>query len=174
MLSPYLMVGTVLKPQGVLGQVKVRPLTDDPQRFEDLDHAFVKRGDAYARISLEEVRVHQGFVYCTLNGAQTREQAEEQRGLELFIAREQAVPLDEDSHFITDLVGCKVVDMQGAPVGVLTEVLQPGAADVYVIKTDQGTLMVPALKRVITQVDVQNKLITLDEQVLPEVGVLEH
>ena len=173
MLSAYLLVGIVLKPQGVLGQVKVRPVTDDPERFYDLEYVYFNQGKDYIQLPVHEVRVHQGFVYCTLDDTSTREQAEQQRGMELYIAREQAVPLEEDSHFIVDLVGCKVQNLQGEPVGTLVEVLQPGAADVYVIKTPKGNMLVPALKRVVVRVDIQQKLITLDERVLPEVAVVE-
>ncbi len=173
MLSAFLMVGVVVKPQGVIGQVKVRPLTDDPERFYDLEHLYIKQEDAHVRVPIGEVRVHQGFVYLVLNNAATREQAEEQRGTALYVSRDQAVPLDEDSHFIVDLVGCRVVNTQGEAIGVLREVLQPGAADVYVIKTQEGSLMVPALKRVVIRVDVAGRLITLDEKVLGEVAVFD-
>lgn len=174
MISTHLLVGVVIKPQGVLGQVKVHPQTDDPQRFYDLKHLYIKNGEKFEAVSLEQVRVHQGFVYCVVNGASTREQAEQQRGLQLYVSREQAVPLEEDRYFIVDLVGCDVVNTRGEPIGVLKEVLQPGAADVYVIKTPEGTMMVPALKRVVTEVDVHQRRITLDEQTLPEVAVLDH
>ena len=172
MLAKHLMVGVVAKAQGILGEVKIKPLTDDPDRFAVLSEVLVKRGNALEPVSLSFVRVHQGFVYAHLDGATTRNQAEAQRGWKLYVDRQHAVPLPEDHHFIVDLVGCHVQDTQGRELGTLTEVLQPGANDVYVVK-GQRNLMVPVLKRVIRSVDVDQRLIVLDAQVLPEVAVFE-
>ena len=64
-------------------------------------------------------------------------------------------------------------DTQGSSIGTVKEVLQPGAQDVYVIATDKGRMMIPALKRVVLTVDVQKRLVVLDESVLAEVAVLD-
>lgn len=173
MLSEYLQVGTVVKPQGIQGLVKIWPMTDDPERFLDLDGVWLQQGEAYHAVPLEEISVRGRLVYARLDGAISREQAERQRGLALFVSRAQAVPLPPDSHFISDLVGCRVVDMQGQEIGLLTQVLQPGANDVYVIKTKTGRILLPALKKVVPTVDVVHKLITVDSALFDEVAVIE-
>ncbi len=172
MPAEHLIIGQVVKAQGLSGEVKVKPLTDDPARFVDLDKALVEREGGFVPVRIAYVREHQGFVYLRIDGASTREQAEAQHGMLLFVARADAVDLPEDHHFIVDLIGCSVQDNLGKTLGTLTDVLQPGANDVYVVNTGKGSLMVPALKKVVLSVDIQQKRIVLDAQVLPEVSVL--
>lgn len=177
MLSEYLLIGTVIKAQGIRGQIKIKPLTDDPRRFYDLSRVMVNKGQEndYQPCEIEDISVREGFVYAHLSGCQTRSQAEEQRGWMLYVRREDAVVLDEDQHFIADLIGCRVEDSKGNDIGVLREVLQPGANDVYVITLKQGgTMMLPALKKVIPTVDIERRIITINEQFLDEVAVIEH
>ena len=95
MFSEYLSIGEVLKPQGVRGQVKVRPDTNDPARFSQLQQVYIQQDNAYIAWPVSDVSVRDGYVYCTLNHAQTRDDAEKQRGAMLYIDREHAVPLAE-------------------------------------------------------------------------------
>ena len=171
MLSEYLLIGEVLRPQGVKGQVKVRPDTDDPERFLDLNQVFLKQGDGYTAAPVADVSVRDDGVYLRLQNAQTRDEAEKQRGWMLYIDREHARPLAENETFICDLIGCKAVDTQGREIGVVQDVLQPGGNDVYVIKTPKGEMLLPALKHVVPVIDVKNGIMTVDEARLPEVAV---
>lgn len=173
MRSPVLLIGVVLKAQGLTGEVKVQPLTDDPHRFAGLDHVLVERDGGHAPIAMAFERVHQGFVYLRLEGASTRTQAEAQRGWRLYVDRAHAVKLPEGSWFIADLIGCRVEDTRGSLLGMLKDVMQPGANDVYVVKRAQGEMLVPAIARVLRRVDAENGVIVLDEQVLEEVAVFE-
>lgn len=171
MLSEYLLIGEVLRPQGVKGQVKVRPDTDDPERFLDLNQVFLKQSDGYTAAPVADVSVRDDGVYLRLQNAQTRDEAEKQRGWMLYIDREHARPLAENETFICDLIGCKAVDTQGREIGVVQDVLQPGGNDVYVIKTPKGEMLLPALKHVVPVIDVKNGIMTVDEARLPEVAV---
>ena len=91
MLSAYLLIGQVLRPQGVRGQVKVRPDTGDPDRFEALDFVYIHQKDGtYERISVDEVSVREDAIYLRLNGASTREEAEAQRNWMLYVDRAHA------------------------------------------------------------------------------------
>lgn len=173
MLSEYLLIGQVLRPQGIKGQVKVRPDTDDPGRFEELEFVYLKKGDGYEQLPVNEVSVREDGVYLRLNGAQTRDEAEKQRNWMLYVDRAHAVELGENETFICDLIGCKAVDTQGNELGKVTDVLQPGGNDVYVIKTPKGEMLLPALKHVIPAVDVEKGVIIIDEKRLPEVAVCD-
>ena len=124
MFSEYLSIGEVLKPQGVRGQVKVRPDTNDPARFSQLQQVYIQQDNAYIAWPVSDVAVRDGYVYCTLNHAQTRDDAEKQRGAMLYIDREHAVPLAENEYYISDLIGCTVQDQQGQAIGTLADVLQ--------------------------------------------------
>lgn len=171
MLSAYLMIGQVLRPQGIKGLVKVRPDTDDPDRFHDLSTVYIKNGAEYTEITVDEAEVRDDGVYLRLNGAQTRNDAEKQRGWMLYVDREHARPLAENETFICDLIGLQVVDEQGRELGRVTDVLQPGGNDVYVIKTPRGEMLLPALKHVVPGIDTAKGTMTVIAQRLPEVAV---
>lgn len=168
-LAPYLIVGEIARPHGLRGELKVKPLTDDPDRFFALKR--VRIGDEVR--TLHTLRVHEGYAYIRLEGIYSRAAAEAMRGILLSIPREDAVPLDEDTEFICDLVGCEATDTAGEAHGILKEVLQPGGVDVYVFAGPKGRLMVPALKKVVLEVDVAAKRILLDAQGLAETAVYE-
>lgn len=173
MLSEYLLVGVVVRPQGTRGEVKIKPFTDDPHRFLALEQVYREAEGGHKPIGIRGISVREGMVYATLGDSATRDEAEAQRDMKLYVSRADAVQLPEDSHFIADLIGCRVEDTKGQPLGVLVEVLQPGSADVYVIKTATGRMMLPALKKVVLEVWPEQKRIVLDEQLLPEVAVIE-
>lgn len=171
MLSEYLLIGQVLRPQGIQGQVKVRPDTADQERFLDLTEVFLKKNDQYVPVSVDDVSVRDDAVYLRLNGATTRNEAETQRDWMLYVDRAHAVELMENENFICDLIGCDVVDTKGSAIGKIKEVLQPGGNDVYVITTPQGEMLLPALKFVVPEVDVEHNVVTVDESRLREVAV---
>ena len=172
MLSEYLLIGQVLRPQGIKGLLKVRPDTDDPERFLDLESVFVKQGEAYTEMPVDEVSVREDGVYLRLNGVQDRDAAEKQRNLMLYVDRDHAVELGEDETFICDLIGCKVIDLQGNELGTVKDVLQPGGNDVYVFRGGSlGEVLVPALKSVVLSVDLEVGGMRLDGKRLNEVGL---
>ena len=175
MLSEYTLIGEVLRPQGIKGEVKVRPDTDDADRYLDLESVFAKRekDTGYTVMSVDSARVQADGVYLRLNGAQDRNEAEKQRGLFLYVDREHAVQLGEDSNFICDLIGCEVYGDKGTYIGKVIDVLQPGANDVYVLSTPRGEVLVPALKKVFPVTDVENRRMIADESVYPQVAVLQ-
>ncbi len=173
MLSEYLLIGEVLKPQGIKGLVKVRPDTDDPERFLDLTYVFVKNGDVYTKTDVDEVSVREDAVYLRLNGVTDRDVAEKQRGLMLYIDRANAVQLNENETFICDLIGCEVKDRQGNVLGKIKDVLQPGGNDVYVVKCRQGEMLLPALLHIVIEVKTEEGFVTVDESRLHEVAVCD-
>ena len=176
MLSDYLLIGVIVKPQGINGQVKIKPITDDPNRFIPLNSLFAGQPEdpQPVLVQIEDITVREGFVYASVDHSITRDQAEKQRRLQLYVKREEAVILQEDRNFITDLIGCCIIDSKGIEIGKLIEVLQPGANDVYVIKlNNQKVMMLPALKIVIPKVDIDKKLIFINEALLEEVAVIE-
>jgi len=173
MYCEYFLIGQVLRPQGVRGQVKVRPDTDDPARYKLLDMVYLKKGDRYEPISISDVSVRDGFVFCTLNNASTCEEAEAMRDTMLYIDRAHAVDPGEDGDFICDLIGCRVIDTKGNELGILKDVLQPGANDVYVIKMKKGMMYLPAVKHVVTETHTKENYVVVDEERLPEVAVIE-
>lgn len=173
MLSEYLMIGEITKPQGVRGEVKVRPCTCDPGRFEGLDTVYVKRGEDYAPMNIRVNRLSDDAVFMNVEGVVDRDQAEKLRGTMIYIDRAHAVELDEDTTFLCDLYGLKGAVDDGRDLGTLRDVMQPGGNDVYVFDGPLGEVLVPALKSVVLSVDLQEGVMRLDGKRLDEVAVFE-
>ena len=173
MLSQYLMIGEITKPQGVRGEVKVRPCTCDAERFEGLETVYVEKDGGYAPMSIRVNRLGADAVFMNVAGVTDRDAAEKLRGTLLYIDRAHAVQLDEDTNFITDLYGLRGVVDDGRDLGELTEVMQPGGNDVYVFKGALGEVLVPALKSVVLKVDLQAGEMLLDGKRLDEVAVFD-
>ena len=173
MLSEYLMIGEITKPQGVRGEVKVRPCTCDADRFEGLEKVYFEKDGSYVPVAVKVNRVGADAVFMNVEGVQDRDGAEKLRGTLLYIDRANAVALDEDSNFLCDLYGLRGVVSDGRDLGKLTEVMQPGGNDVYVFKGPLGEVLVPALKSVVIKVDLDRGEMLLDGPRLDEVGVFD-
>ncbi len=167
----YLVIGEITKPQGVQGELKARPITCDPERFRGLEAVYLLEKGQYVRRGVRVRSVSDEAVFFRMDGVETREDAEKMRGAALYIDREHAVRLGEDENFLVDLIGCEALDENGTVYGEIKDVLQPGGNDVYVIAGRRGEILVPALKSVVTRVDVENKKMHLDSRRLREVAV---
>lgn len=175
-MNEYLRIGVVLKPQGVKGELKVQPLTDDPNRFAALKEAYIEtKSGGHTLMGVTSVSVREDAVYLTLSGVDDRNGAERLRNAYLCVDRSQAIKLPKGRYFVCDLIGCEVFDTEGNKLGILKDVLQTGAADVYAVRgeTKEKNFMVPALKKLLHSVDVEAKRIVLDAEVLPQVAVYE-
>ena len=170
MLSEYLMIGEITKPQGVRGEVKARPCTCDPERFEGLETVYIEKDGGYAPLKIAVNRIGDDAVFMNVEGVNDRDAAEKLRGTRLFIDRAHAVELDEDTNFLTDLYGLHGVTDDGRDLGKLTDVMQPGGNDVYVFKGPLGEVLVPALKSVVAKVDLERGEMLLVGKRLDEVA----
>ena len=173
MLSEYLMIGEITKPQGVRGEVKIRPCTCDPDRFDGLETVYVKRGESFAPMNIHVNRLSGDAVFASVEGVTDRDQAEKLRGTLIYIDRAHAVALDDDTTFLADLYGLRGLTDDGRDLGELTDVMQPGGNDVYVFKGPLGEVLVPALKSVVLAVDLERGEMRLDGRRLDEVAVFE-
>ena len=173
MLDTHLIIGEITKPQGVKGEVKVRPITCAPERFEDMREVFFQKDGQFVPKKMRTTRIDPDAVYMMFDGIKDRNAAETLRGELLFVDRDHAVELPEDAEFIIDLIGCVAHDDSGRLIGTLKDVLQPGSNDVYVFQGPLGTVLVPALKVVVLAVDVREKTMLLSQEKLKEVAVFD-
>ena len=172
MQAEYIQIGEIVKPQGIRGEVKLRAMTSDMGRYARLEAVYLRRGGAYEERRVEKGRANDGFAYLKLEGVQSRDDAEALRGVEVYVDRAHAIELGEDENFVCDLIGLEAVDTQGNAVGRLTDVLTPNSVcDVYVFSTPRGEMMMPALRRVVREVDLAAGRMLLDAQALAEVAV---
>ena len=98
-MDKYLVIGEIVKPQGVRGEVKLRPITCDVERFDGLEQAYFRRGEDFIPVHIRASRRAQEAVFLTLEGVEDRDAAEKLRGELLYIDRAHAVELDEDTNF---------------------------------------------------------------------------
>jgi len=165
-------IAKVLKPHGIRGEVKVQLFSDNFDAFCERGYAYAKQDGAFGRVEYSAVRINPPYVYITIGGVCSRNDAEAYHGTLLYIDREDFGDTDEGEYYVCDLVGLRVVDETGKELGKLKEVLQHGAADVYVVAADNG-FMFPALKRVIRSVDLGSGEICVDAAALAEVAVYD-
>lgn len=170
-MTDYLIIATVVKPQGVRGECKLRSWAADIGQFHRWNTLYRKTGSGYEPVSVRVARIRDGFVYAFLNGSSSAEEAEAFRDTDLYVDRAHTAPLEEDAVLIADLVGCEARDENGETIGTLTDVLQYGTVDTWVFRTAEGTLMAPALKAVFPSVDPERKTILAVRNRLEEVAV---
>ena len=165
-MENMLRVGVITSPHGIKGEVKVFPTTDDAKRFKDLKKVILDTGKEYIPMEIEHVKFFKNMVILKFRGYDNINEIEKYKSRDLLITRDQAVDLEPDEYFITDLIGLTVVSDQGAELGTLKDVLETGANDVYVVAMKDGKeLMLPAIGDCILNVDL--------EQGRMEVHVLE-
>lgn len=169
MNSKYLRIGRIVRPHGVRGDVKLIPATDDLERFSGLTDAYLETNGVYQAVRLSDVRLMPAAVALHVEGVDSVEAAERIKNLFLCVDRGHAAALPENTWFVADLIGCEVYDTDGTRYGAVTNVLETGANDVYEI--DGGKLLVPALKKVLAEVDTQGGRIVFFTDVLREVGL---
>ncbi|MBR3382131.1 MAG: 16S rRNA processing protein RimM [Clostridia bacterium] len=165
-------IAQILRPHGIRGEVKIEPLTDDLSRFKKLREAYLERSGQYDAVIVDGAKNAGGAVVLHIEGYDSPEEAEKLRGVYLCVDRAHAVKLPKGVYFVSDIIGCAVSSTDGTDLGILKEVFETNANDVYVIEGERK-LLVPALKKLLTLVDVENKRILLDAQVLSEVGLFE-
>jgi 16S rRNA processing protein RimM len=157
MLSDYLAVGKVVNTHGVRGELKVMPMTSDPSRFDYLLFVTAKYEGKPKEFRVTGARFHKNMVLLKLQGIDTMDEAEKLKGQELWVQRKHARPLEEDEFFICDLIGMDVYEEDNL-LGTLTDVLETGSNDVYVVKREgKKDLLLPALKSVVLKVDLDSK-----------------
>lgn len=162
-----LIVGSVLKPQGIRGEIKVKPFTDSAETFSCFKSVFLD-GEEYKILS---VRTGDGFVYLGLKGVADRNAAELLRGGQIVIPREEAPELPAGSYYIADILGSAVMTEKGETLGTLKDVTN-AATDVYTLDMGGRDVLFPAAKGVVLQVDTDKKIITVDSKRFYEVAVL--
>ncbi len=150
----FFTIGTIIAPHGVRGDIRILPQTDFPDRFLDMETCYID-GKLYHFTS---ARFHKQFVLATFSEVPDRNAAELLIKKDIQVTREELVELPEGRYYIFDIVGLPVYDTKDNYLGVVKEVLQPGANDVYVVsKEGEPDLLLPVLDWVILSIDLQAK-----------------
>lgn len=166
MESSFVHVGTVGKPHGLRGEVKVIPETDDPRLFEGLHALYIGPSEEHSReFEVESVRFQQARIglipLLKVKGYDSPEAASTLRGQLLLVDR-QSVELMEDEVFAYEVVGLVVQTEDGTVIGRVTDVLESPAHDLYQVeKLDGSVALVPVVSEFIKNVDLDAELVTI-------------
>lgn len=171
MSAKWIAIALVTSPQGIRGEVRVKPLTDFPERLESTEKVSVKIEGRRAEYEVERARPHgRGMYVMKLRGIDDRNAAEGLRGVQLEVSEDEVVPLPDGTYYVFDLVGSIVYDVDGNRLGSLTDVITTAGNDVYVVEFDDGSeILFPAVKHVVKRVDISSGTIVVD----PPPGLLE-
>ena len=161
-MEQLLRVGVISSTHGVRGEVKVYPTTDDPNRFKKLKKVVLDTGREYLDLEISGVKFFKNQVILKFKGIDNINDIEKYKGKDLLVHREDAVALEENENYVADLIDLKVVTDDGKVLGYLTEVMETGANDVYIVETEDGQeLLLPAIRECILDVDLDEEVMTV-------------
>lgn len=159
-MQKYFEVGQIVNTFGVKGMLKVKPFTDDANRFEELKKVYICKKEKLEEVEIEEVKYHKDMVLLKVKGIDDMNEAEKVKGLYLKIDRKNAKKLPKDTYFIADLLGLEVYSDTGELLGKVDDIFRTGANDVYVIKDEKGKqLLLPGIPDVIKEIDLEKEKI---------------
>lgn len=154
-MQDYLIVGKIVNTKGLMGEVKVYPITQYPRRFDDLTFVYVETKNGKSKFDIERVSYTTKFVLLKLKGIDCLEDAEKLKGCLLYVDRSNAIKLSEDEYFIGDIIGLDVYDIHNQYLGKINDVYSPGSNDVYeVIDKNENKILIPAISQVIKKIDL--------------------
>lgn len=159
-MEDKLQVGVISSTHGVRGEVKVFPTTDDVKRFKRLKEILLDTGKELLTLEIENVKFFKQFAILKFKGLDSINDIEKYKGKSLLVRREHAVKLKRNEYFVADLLGCEVVDEENKRLGVLEDVIETGANDVYMVKSPEGKeLLFPAIKECVRRVSIEERQI---------------
>ena len=170
-MARKLAVAQIVKPQGIKGEVKLKSLGNDAYGLAEVDEVYLSESSPKP-VKVTKVWLYKGNAFMALQGVADRNQAEALRGKTLYVEMPEEDELEEGKYYVADLIGCAITDESGKKLGTLKDIMQHGAADVYVVEGEKNFMM-PSLKKVIMHTDIKAKTITVDAKVLSEVAVYE-
>lgn len=161
-MEDLLKVGMITSTHGIRGEVKVFPTTDDIQRFTYLKECVIDTGKQQVAVEVEGCKFFKKQAILKFKEFNSIDEVEKYKGAGLWVTREHAVPLEEGEFYIADIIDAHVYEDNGDYLGILTDVMETGANDVYVVKLESGReLLIPAIPQCIVDVDTEQPRVTV-------------
>lgn len=161
-MTKYLEIGQIVNTFGIKGMVKVKPFTDNINRFDKLEKVYIKNIDGKKEYQIQEVKYHKNMVLMKLEGIDTPEQADSLRQSYLLVNREDEEPLEEGVYYIVDLIGLEVYTDEDILLGKVDDIFNTGSNDIYVVKDGKGKqILLPGIPEVLKNVDLEKGKITV-------------
>ena len=160
-MEQFLQVGVISSTHGIRGEVKVFPTTDNAARFKELKNVLLDTGKERIGLEIQSVKFFKQFVIVKFKGIDNINDIERYKGRSLLVSREDAVELDKDEYYIADLIGMDVFTEEGH-FGVLRDVMETGANEVYIVDSDShGEVLIPAIRQCVLNVDPEENRMTV-------------
>lgn len=157
-MEQFLQVGIISSTHGLRGEVKIFPTTDDAKRFKKLKEVLLDTGKEHIILEIQGIKFFKQFVILKFKGFDSINDIEKYKGKSLLVDRRDAVKLEKDEYFVADLLGMKVYTGE-EEFGIVKDVLETGANEVYVLDTrDYGEVLIPAIRQCILEVDVEKRI----------------
>ena len=161
-MTKYLEIGQIVNTFGIKGMVKVKPFTDNIERFDELEKVYIENKKGKKEYEIEEVKYHKDMVLIKFKGIDKVEEAELLKNAYLKINRQDEPELDEGTYYIVDLIGLDVYSDEGKLLGKLDDIFNSGSCDIYVVKDELGKqLLLPAIADVIKEINLEEKRIVV-------------
>lgn len=171
MQEKFLRVGVLTSTHGIKGEMNVFPTTDDPKRFGSLSRVFIDTGSGKAAIKRDTglvemkvvgVKYFKNMVIVKFDGYDRIEDIEKYKGMDLLVAREDALKLSEGEYFISDIIGLKAVSDTGKELGPVSDMIETAANNILQIKTDDDKeILIPYVPEFVKNVDIESQTITV-------------
>jgi 16S rRNA processing protein RimM len=154
-------IGKVVKPQGIKGEIKAEIITSFPEHFEHLVTIYIKRDD-FVKLALENSRLSGNFVFLKFRGFNSRNDAENLRDNYLYIPDEELIPLENDEYYHHQLIGLNVYDQDDSFLGIVKDIESYPSNDILNIESkDKKTYLIPVVKDFIKKVDIKSQKVVV-------------
>lgn len=165
-MEKWFNVGKIVNTHGIRGEVRVISKTDFPeQRYKvgNTLYLFMPGSNKPIELTVKTHRTHKNFNLLTFEGLENINDVEKFRDGIIKVPESQLIDLDEDEFYYHEIIGCIVATTKGEEIGKVSEILSPGANDVWVVKSKGGKeILIPYIKDVVKKVDVQEKVILIE------------
>lgn len=155
--NSYIECGKIINTHGCKGGVKLESWCNTPDELALLKKLYIYKNGSYKEFKVIKSSVFKQFVVSQLEGINDMDEAIALKNTVIYADRND-FQLEEGEYFIADLVGVEVIDVDSQKIyGTLVDTINRGASDIYVIKTDNGEVMIPAVEEFIKELDIKNK-----------------
>ena len=160
-MEDLLQVGVITSTHGIRGEVKVFPTTDDVSRFKKLKNVILDNGKEHRDLEIESVKFFKNMVILKFKGIDNINDIEKYKGCDLYVTRENAIPLEEGEYYYADILDAKVVTEDGEDFGILKDILETGANNVFVVEHEGKEVLLPDIPDCVKSVDAEKGIIVV-------------
>lgn len=155
-------VGKIVNTHGLRGEVKVVAWTDYPEDFENIEYVYVKTKTADEKLHISSIKYQKNNLIIKFSEIKDINEAEKYKNLILYAEREMLGELPEGVYYIADLIGAAVIDEKGEKLGVIADVFNTGANDIYDVKREgKKNILIPVIDEVVKEIDIDSKIVRI-------------